>query len=68
MELNGRTEDIHGNRTGYFYIEFPLRDLLAALALAAVVGLSLEESTHESDAAYAYAAADAALAARDTDE
>ena len=64
MELNGRTEDIHGNHTGYFYIEFPLRDLFAAFALAAVVGLNFHDATHEANAAYAYNAADAMLATR----
>jgi hypothetical protein len=48
-------------------VELPLRDLFAAFALAAVVGLNLEESTHESDACYAYNAADAMLKARSAD-
>lgn len=47
---------------------FTLRDFFAAFALTAVVGLNLEDSTHESDAAYAYAAADAMLAQRATKE
>lgn len=41
-----------------------LRDLFAGFALIAVIGLNLEDSTHESDAAYAYAAADAMLKQR----
>jgi hypothetical protein len=58
-------------------VAIPLRDLFAAFALAAVVGLNLEDATREIDAAYAYNAADAmlkvravdaALSARGTDE
>ena len=45
-------------------VELSLRDLFAAFALMAVVGLNLDEATHESDAAYAYHAADAMLKAR----
>jgi hypothetical protein len=62
MELNGRTEDIHGNHTGYFYIELPLRDLFAAFALAGL----MEEGLHPGVAAKeAYEYADAAIAARE---
>jgi hypothetical protein len=49
-------------------VQLSLRDLFAAFALAAVVGLNLEEATHESDAAYAYKAADAMLKARDWEQ
>jgi hypothetical protein len=45
-------------------ITLPLRDLFAAFALVAVVGLNLEEATHESDAIYAYSAADAMMKER----
>jgi|ERR1043166_2578251 hypothetical protein len=41
-----------------------LRDWFAGLALQAVVGLNLEEATHESDARYAYNAADAMMKVR----
>jgi|ERR1043165_7363993 hypothetical protein len=42
-----------------------LRDMFAAFALMAVIGLNLDDSTHESHAAYAYNAADAMLAQRE---
>jgi hypothetical protein len=42
-----------------------LRDLFAAYALMAVIGLELEDSTHETDAIYAYNAADVMLAQRE---
>jgi hypothetical protein len=60
------TGDIEGNhrRDSEFEFELPLRDLFAAFALAAVIGLDLEEATHASDAFYAYAAADAMLEVR----
>lgn len=60
------TCDIAGDhrRDAEFEVEFPLRDLFAAFALNAVVRLNIEEATHESDAAYAYAAADAMMEAR----
>jgi hypothetical protein len=45
-------------------VDLSLRDLFAAFALMGVIGLNLDESTHESDAMYAYHAADAMLAAR----
>jgi hypothetical protein len=45
-------------------IELSLRDLFAAFALVAVVGLNLEDATHESDAIYAYSAADAMMKER----
>jgi hypothetical protein len=70
MELNGRTEDIHGNHTGYFYIEFPLRDLFAAFALAGMNAESVAvsgEAIHER-ARRAYGFANAALSAGGTDE
>lgn len=42
----------------------PLRDLFAAFALQAVIGLNLEDASHRTDAIYAYAAADAMMAHR----
>lgn len=53
-------EWIHDGPYGHLH----LRDLFAAFALAAVIGLDLEEASHETDANYAYAAADAMLAKR----
>lgn len=47
-----------------FDVELPLRDLFAAFALTAVVGLDLEDASHKTDAIYAYAAADAMLEVR----
>jgi hypothetical protein len=74
MELNGRTEDIHGNHTGYFYIEFPLRDLFAAFALAGLAarGTSLKAESVEiavqGFGVAAYKLADAAIATREEGE
>lgn len=42
-----------------------LRDMFAAFALMAVIGLNLEDATHESNATYAYNAADAMLKIRE---
>lgn len=52
-----------------FELEVPLRPLFAAFALGALVGLNLDEATHETDACYALNAADAmidALTAEDS--
>lgn len=57
---NDYNEWVHDSPYGHLH----LRDLFAAFALQAVIGLNLEDSTHESDATYAYAAADAMLAQR----
>lgn len=66
IQIRGRVQD--GGKDGptrYIEIDFPLRELFAAFALNAVIGLNLDESTHSSDACYAYSAADAMLAARE---
>lgn len=69
VKITGTTCKYDGNdlRNVELAVELPLRDLFAAFALAGVVALNLEESTRESDAIYAYNAADAMLKARDTD-
>jgi len=55
------TDWIHDGPYGHLH----LRDFFAAFALAAVIGLDLEESAHSTDAAYAYNAADAMMAERE---
>lgn len=70
MELNGRTEDIHGNHTGYFYIELPLRDLFATFALAGILAKGHGDEGFDAEIAGsdAYHFADAAIAAREEGE
>lgn len=65
-EVMGRTEDIHGNHTGYFYadlLDFSVRDLFAAFALAGLV--SLEDPLEiDPTAKMSYKYADAMIAQR----
>jgi hypothetical protein len=65
VKITGTITDDHGHAgVKRLALDLDLRDLFAAFALAAVVALDLEDATHKSDAAYAYAAADAMLEVR----
>jgi hypothetical protein len=55
MEITGRTEDIHGNHTGYFCVELPLRELFAAFALAGIAKLDLAFVSEPVRRAFEYA-------------
>lgn len=68
VKITGTSRGYGVNADVDLTVELSLRDLFAAFALAAVIGLDLDESSHESDAAYAYHAADAMLAARQEKE
>lgn len=65
--ITGRTEDIHGNHTGYFYADLNLRDMFAAFALTLGEGVWPGDHLPENAdklAANAYTVADAMLKAR----
>lgn len=67
--ISGRTEDVHGNHTGYFYADVELRDVFAALALIGVLNsanLAKGAENCGQAARWAYEYADAMLVARET--
>lgn len=78
-DIQGRTEDVHGHHTSYFYADLPPRDLFAAFALAGMLlsdevarandhaehGVWHQRTSNEEFAEASYAQADAMLRARE---